>query len=144
MDYKPTACLSDEEGKALLDELDRLEGAVCQLKPPRRSHRAAELDYAVAELQIALIKAALKFARHQEFTAWLVGNHRENLDADDPLRGRDEQLNKIRDLEWRVGRLEEVVKRICDVLLKMNEAGETSDAVIKELGEALQARGVLK
>jgi hypothetical protein len=74
--YIPTPNLPDERGKALLRELDSLFSAVDwdpETKKKRRSGSHAA-RWAVAELETALIKAALSFDRHQDFRAWLNQN----------------------------------------------------------------------
>src|SRR5262249_34964621 len=72
-----------------------------------------------------LIKAAARFERHEEFTAWLIRNNYEYVEACDPLRGRSEQADAIYNLQreaeeqrTRLTGLEELVNLICEERLK--------------------------
>jgi hypothetical protein len=115
MDYQSTACLPDDEGKALLAELSRLSGAIWwdaeKAKPRNRRISPAERQEreAIASLRVAIIKTAARFERHEDFTAWLCRNNREDIEAYDPIRGRDEQVDAIRNLQWKVEILEDAL-----------------------------------
>jgi hypothetical protein len=112
--YQPTTEIPDDEGEALLDELNRLDelthsttdknGKSRTIRSGSKEERRAE-----AALHKAIIDAALRFKRHEEFTTWLLRNHCEHIDAMDPIRGHDLQINKIRALEVEVERLKSIV-----------------------------------
>jgi hypothetical protein len=54
-------------------------------KPAGSSGSDAE-RYAIAALHAAMINAAARFKRHEEFSAWLGNNNRDHIEAYDPLR----------------------------------------------------------
>jgi hypothetical protein len=117
-DYRSTPHLSDEEGRKLLDELNALYSAILhnengkELKMPRSNADYWEIRRAQTKLQQAILGAADRFPNHESFSHWLVQNHHEHIDAYDPLRMGDDMVEAIRDLRWRVKRLEEYTRSL--------------------------------
>jgi hypothetical protein len=110
-DYKPTPALSDEDGLALLNELNNLFGTIERDDSGKKVRfNSSAQRFAIAELQRALIKAASRFEHHEEFTAWLCRNNEHHLEAYDPIRGRSKQADAIRDLQWQMERIEHQVR----------------------------------
>ena len=118
-DYVSTPSLPDDKGKALLDELSSLHSAIDFDPETNRKVRIGSnaRHWAIAALKAALIKAAANFEHHREFGAWLNNNWRPDIEAWDPVLDRVELTDKIRDLEWRMDRLQES-NRDLDKLLK--------------------------
>jgi len=111
-DYKSTTSLPDDQGKALLGELCSMYSATFTDENGKklRSGSLAERG-AVAALQKAIIDAALRFDRHEEFTAWLGRNGYDFIDAYDPLRREREISNELYSLkhtvEWLTRRVDD-------------------------------------
>ena len=63
----------------------------------------------------------MRFARHEEFTAWLDRNGQDHIEACDPIRGRSEQANEIYNLKYRIEHIEERLKGIDDLLDALTE-----------------------
>jgi hypothetical protein len=118
-DYVPTPSLSDDKGKARLEELSNLYAAIPEIKAPRRGSLAERRAHAEAELQAAMIRAAAAFDKHREFTDWLRNNLCPHIEAYDQVRSRPELSNAKDDLKWRVERLEESNREIHKLLIEV-------------------------
>ena len=131
MDYVPTPSLSDDKGKALLQELENLYFAI-DFDPKTKKQRrrnSHDIRFAVAELQAALIKAAANFERHREFTRWLGANTRDHIEAYDPVRRALEVTNELHDLRWRVDMVEQDNRATRELLREIiNERLKTKPA----------------
>jgi hypothetical protein len=109
--YHSTPALPDAEGEALLNKLYRLSFARTFKEPDEKNNRkklrkvrngSYEQRWAQAQLEIAMVEASLRFEKHEDFSKWLLGNGAVDLDALDPIRGRDKQSDAIRDLQYQM------------------------------------------
>jgi hypothetical protein len=118
-DYQTTPSLPDAEGKALLEELWRLYCAIEYDEETKKKVRRGSdaVHWATVALQTAIIKAAARFERHEEFSAWLSRNRADSVEAYDPVRGRTKQADAICDLEWKVFCLEDNLKGVNELLI---------------------------
>ena len=74
---------------------------------------------AVTALQKAILDAANRFGRREEFSAWLCRNMRPDIDAYDP-RGLDMQVRRaLDDMQWRVKCLEESKQSTDKILMEI-------------------------
>lgn len=116
-DYQSAPALPDVEGKMLLEELENLYGSITFDEKGKKVRRGSDDErYAIAALRKAMIDAALKFKRHEDFNDWLNRNMCFHLDCWDPTRGHDKQVDAIYDLEWRVQHVEEETKHLNHML----------------------------
>src|SRR5215471_9266683 len=113
LSYKSTPDLPDDEGKALLAELNKLCGAIDFDDNGRKRRRDSyERQYAETVLRKAVLDASGRFSRHENFTAWLCRNNCEHIEGFDTLRISRDISNEVHLLRQRVEMLEDHMKSV--------------------------------
>ena len=97
---------------------------------------SSEERCAITDLRKAILDAADRFSRHEEFSAWLCKNHCYHIDGYDPQRVSREFLRKLEDLQWRVECLEEgsklTDKHLLEIALQTTEDAERGRVAVEE------------
>jgi hypothetical protein len=120
MEYQPAMSLNDDDGKALLEELETLWLAITHDASGKKVRQGSDAErWAVAALHTAILQAAARFRRHEDFTGWVLENGLDYVEAYDPIRGRDEQARAIEDLRFEVKVLREKVENLATLLSMM-------------------------
>jgi hypothetical protein len=130
MNYHSTPHLTDADGNKLLSDLGRLYTAtMCgengkELKMPRANADYWEIRRATTQLQKAILDAADRFPDRASFSTWLSQNNCEFIEAYDPLRMSEDMIVAIRDLRWRMAHMEEYVRSLNVILIKVFATNE--------------------
>jgi len=125
MNYRSTPHLSDADGNKLLRDLSGLyTTTVCgengkELKMPRSNADYWEIRRATTQLRKAILDAADRFPDRASFSTWLSQNNCEFIEAYDPLRMSDDMVVAIRDLRWRMAHMEEYVRSLNVLFIKV-------------------------
>jgi len=86
---------------------------------PRANADYWEIRRATTQLRKAILDAADRFPDRASFSTWLSQNNCEFIEAYDPLRMSDDMVVAIRDLRWRMAHMEEYVRSLNVLFIKV-------------------------
>ena len=119
-EYFPTPHLPDEQGKATLSNLWDLYCNIDVDPETRKKVRSGSQAerHAIAELQTAMIKAAVPFEYYYEFNAWLLHNNCDSFVHYHPSHGLSEITHSVRRISQQVADIERRERDTSNTLLE--------------------------